>query len=479
MFCIKHSAIYQCSFLIIASQCLLLSASQTLSQNATILSAGVYKYVAIPTNPRKVSETEVAIKETISRDIQTIKSEYSRSRAAYGGIQLWSFDADETEISLLKTKIQHDAHKADVVPNRNAAIAQDFLAVPPIVRGNATTKSVDILGMIETDRKAPEDLKIISWAPGTKPPQHGWSFGYKFERSSKPTFIYVIENGVASSHRDFYYMSWFYGPQVRLGTSDDSLDSSGHNDWHGSCVASKAFGSFNGVARDSTAIILKASRALDDIVWAFSKALDHIVENDRQSKSVVVFASTSNNSESVSTARYPWPLVRSTMRDMFDADIAVIVPSGNFAQASSHDTHVDTYPALWESDSFPLIVAGAVNNVGQLAPFSQGPEHVTTWAPGVDVSCAKLDSVPKSGTSYSTGMVSDLVAGLVAYFLSLQTPPFTVKKGRTVYNIRNHLKSSGASWNRTYKGPRVVWNGLDGTNGLGGNVLHPWNITIA
>ena len=95
------------------------------------------------------------------------------------------------------------------------------------------------------------------------------------------------------------------------------------------------------------------------------------------------------------------------MSDMFLADVAVLVPSSKFAQDTQrHDTDVETYPATWEGSNFPLIVAGAVNNQGQLAPFSPGPSHVTVWAPGVNVSCATLGLGPSSGTSFSTGMVS-------------------------------------------------------------------------
>ena len=129
--------------------------------------------------------------------------------------------------------------------------------------------------------------------------------------------------------------------------SDDNLGSDGKNDWHGSCVASKAMGKWNGISQFIEKIILKASLTLDDMVWAFSRALDDIIANDRQGKSVVIFAATSSNSESISTAKYPWTLIHSTMRDMFDADVLVVVPAGNYAEDPTHDKDVDTMPARW------------------------------------------------------------------------------------------------------------------------------------
>lgn len=117
-------------------------------------------------------------------------------------------------------------------------------------------------------------------------------------------------------------------------------------------------------------------------------------------------------------ARYPWSRVKSIMSEMSEADVVVVVPSGNFAEHTHrHDTDVDTFSVLWESSNFPLIAARAVNDQDHLAPFSQGPGLVTVWAPGVDVSCATHGTGSNSGTRFSTGLVSWL--SLMTYRVSL------------------------------------------------------------
>ena len=193
---------------------------------------------------------------------------------------------------------------------------------------------------------------------------------------------------------------WYYGPRVIQSKTDDGKDS------HGSCVASKVAGALNGVSKNSHIIMLKATLVVSDIVWAFSKALDDITAQNRQKKSVVLFAATSTNGD-FSTDAYPWTAIKPIMQSLFDTDVAIVVPSGNSAVAP-HRYDVDTLPALWESPIFPLIVVGAVDNTGSLVRFSQGPGHVTVSAPGVDVSCAKKDnpSASGTGTSFSAAMVS-------------------------------------------------------------------------
>jgi len=196
---------------------------------------------------------------------------------------------------------------------------------------------------------------------------------------------------------------WFYAPEARETRSDDSTDSKGNPSGHGSCVASKAAGAIYGVSKNSKLVIVKSSLLQGDIVYSFSKVLDDIIDRNRQRKTVVVFAATSNgNSED-----WSWRRVKSSIEDLIAADAVIIVPSGNRAAFHRRAKDVFTFPAVWEAPDFPLIVAGAVENDGTESVYSQGPRHVTTWAPG-KVTCAKPSSGTASdiGTSFSTGMVS-------------------------------------------------------------------------
>lgn len=55
------------------------------------------------------------------------------------------------------------------------------------------------------------------------------------------------------------------------------------------------------------------------------------------------------------------------------------------------------------------------------------------------------------------------VAGLLAYFLGLDPPPFVVGGGNTAKNAKKFLQTRG-SWQRDPGGPKnVVWNLEDGT----------------
>lgn len=99
--------------------------------------------------------------------------------------------------------------------------------------------------------------------------------------------------------------------------------------------------------------------------------------------------------------------MHSYMKDLFDLDVIVVTSAGNKATRPGR-RQVDTVPQLWEGPNFPLIVAGAFDNKGLLVPESQGPAHVTAWAPGFNVGCVRGQYTSGTGTSISAGAVSSI-----------------------------------------------------------------------
>ena len=312
---------------------------------------------------------------------------------------------------------------------------------------------------------APPDLRDISWPPW-KPATGLNSYAYN-RAGGEDSYVYIIDSGLDPSNMDFHKMpnpniAWFYAPELDAQEpTDDSIKS------HGSCVASLVAGAVNGVSKKSHLIMLKVRYDVIDSLWALSTALDDITDKGRQGKSVILFPLDENtgNNDTV-----PWHLIEEYMNYLFKADAVIVVPSGNNAAVPGRK-QVDTLPAILESPAFPLIVAGAVDASGKLAETSQGPNHVTTWAPGVNVSCAKKGPAGGSQLESGTACSTALVAGLVAYYLGLPSVPFPVGNGTTAQNAKDFLRSKHSSWSRVANGPPVIWNGEDGSvNALDSNI---------
>ncbi len=201
-------------------------------------------------------------------------------------------------------------------------------------------------------------------------------------------------------------VEWLYGFGIPEDQRTDDSASS-----HGSCVASKAAGVINGVSKRSHLVMVKINEKASNVVWAFNTVNDDIVRKGRRGRAVIAYPNTAKDANQGGFPGYPWSNAYAFMKDLFQNDVIVVVPSGNFGAERARSL-VDTLPATLEKSNdpkFPLIVAGAVDNLGAVPPFSQGPNHVTAWAPGLSVRCAARGSPHGlqaiSGTSFSTGTV--------------------------------------------------------------------------
>ena len=224
------------------------------------------------------------------------------------------------------------------------------------------------------------------------------------------------------------------------------------------------------MSKSSPLIIVKSTAGHADIAWAWVKVYEDMLQHPNR-KAVVLFATGTNGPySSRSIVPQPWGFVHGFMKSIIDLDGVIVVASGN-RRDKKFRSDSDTYPALFESPQLPLIVVGAVDNSGALAGFSQGPSHVSLWAPGVLVPCTRPTLSHLStgtGTSYSAGMV----AGLAAYFLGFNWPgesPFRIGQGQTARNLRLYLQRK--AWKRKLTGKPVIFNG---ENGFQGSV---WNIS--
>ena len=154
--------------------------------------------------------------------------------------------------------------------------------------------------------------------------------------------------------------------------------------------------------------IVKAGLDAASVLSAFDIIVAELGHRPAEESAVPVVVSFGASSvvPFVSARPYPrpWERIYDALKEITDRGAYVVVSAGN--QATTRSRTTDTLPALFRlaSPAIPLLVAGAVDNEGALASFSQQfPFGSTIYAPGVSIRCAGVDR--PSGTSYSTGMV--------------------------------------------------------------------------
>ena len=161
-------------------------------------------------------------------------------------------------------------------------------------------------------------------------------------------------------------------------------------------------------------------------------------------------------------------------RIMLDLDVPIVYAAGNNAHISGR-TDIDTYPQRFANDAdLPLINVGNVDTSGSFSPTSQRGPALTVSAVGMGITCADSTGTGShlaSGTSFCEWLVPSViqkmsrlikmlvaapqVAGLLAYFLSLNTVPFDTGTGSLAQNVKNFLRNT-ASRSRVQGGPNVA-----------------------
>lgn len=115
-----------------------------------------------------------------------------------------------------------------------------------------------------------------------------------------------------------------------------------------------------------------------------------------------------------------------------------------------------------------------MNNYGFLTRFSQGPSHVTAWAPGMKGPMCKTGRFSRRrwdvlfdwhGIIFrtNTALYPCLLNVLGCRTRSIYTWPSNLDPGtgRTALDVKNYLWNH-VQWQRQFQQPRVIWNGESG-----------------
>lgn len=131
----------------------------------------------------------------------------------------------------------------------------------------------------------------------------------------------------------------------------------------------------------------------DEVEVILKDVLGHIKKNNRRKRSVVVMSwnSSDDGKADLNSLLLHQEEQRDDIKALMDHGVIVVVAAGNHAKKTDDNgdlrPEIDTTPSIFEGPDYPLIVIGATDNTGEPADFSQGGDHLTIAAPGVDIEC--------------------------------------------------------------------------------------------
>jgi subtilisin family serine protease len=234
---------------------------------------------------------------------------------------------------------------------------------------------------------------------------------------------------------------------------------------HSTCTAGKAVGAGYGTSKQAKLVIVQIA-ILDgqEINEAIEKIIDDIsTKPDRQKKSVVTMSLTGTPPSTDPARQAVQASTKKHIKTLMDMDVPFFVPAGNDAPTIPN---VDTVPATYASDDYPLFVIGSTTVDGRISTFSQTSDEVFLHAPGEGITClppAGNQPLQPPNGPFGTSFATPLVAGEVANLLSYDQVPFDTSTGNLVKNLRKYLQDD-ASWSRTKdsnnKDVPMIWNGV-------------------
>jgi len=226
-------------------------------------------------------------------------------------------------------------------------------------------------------------------------------------RGGKDVTVYIIDTGVNIHHVDFEGRAHW---GITVPQNDEDIDGNGH----GTHVAGTVAGKRYGVSKKSKIVAIKVLRSsgsgtMSDVIKGVEYAAQfHLKEQDEAKRKGKPFKGSSANMS----------LGGGKSRALDEAVDGAVDLGLNFAVAAGNDNRnaCDYSPAA----SKKSITVGASTSEDKRAWFSNHGPCVDVFGPGLNILSAWIGSRTATNTISGTSMASPHVAGLMAYFLSLE-----------------------------------------------------------
>lgn len=247
-------------------------------------------------------------------------------------------------------------------------------------------------------------------------------------QGGRDTTLYILDSGVREDHIEFT-------GRVRWGANyidDKNNDAHGH----GTHITGIAAGHNVGVAKFANIVAVKVidsqrRAAISNII----KGVQWIIEDHKKhpnQKSIINYSAVGSISEARTHA----------LQQAVDAGIMVVTAAGNAAADACQYG-----PANMAATSDGVISVAALNYTNTPAYFTNYGPCATVYAPGVSILSAANDTTSAYQYMSGTSMSSPFVAGLAAYFWSLN-PQYTLSQVKDLivnYNqgqVKNNLPNT-------------------------------------
>ena len=266
---------------------------------------------------------------------------------------------------------------------------------------------------ITVDPLAWGDLRFISTPKGASLAN---TYLYNSEAGQGVT-IFAVNSEVNVFHDEFVTAT---GESSLVGDRIYAMDTSAQQDNfddRGSCIASKMVGRTCGVAKKAKVMVTVVNSSLGSLLDALSQIanvlLGKILRGEKvKGYHVMMFTLQWDNTDPEDMAEFE-ELLDVLIRSL---SLVVVVPAG--IDQNDLNADINRWPATVESRHDIIVVGAADIRTRKEMPWSRGGPFLSVVAPG-SVRCAQNQAGNLIMRRYGTDVAAAQVAGLIAYFLSL------------------------------------------------------------
>ncbi len=303
------------------------------------------------------------------------------------------------------------------------------------------------------------DLPFVSTPPGSDSVVDGYSY---FSSAGEGITVYVFDTGANPANDDFgsgAIKRWIFSSGARKKMSDEHGEAG-----RGSCAASKVAGVRSGVAKKASMIMVKYAVPgfLSSFLNGLLGILNDLLQRERAGENLAGY-NVINSSIWFRGSR-----LDKHSELMIELLITIMINRYRISYvcgAGEGIGNIDSWPAIL-SPKLPIIVVGGVYPIsGITVPYSRVGPALTVSAPW-QVMCASRRAGDSAVILQGTAFAASMVAGLVAYFLSLSDlGPILRRNGDSIPQaVKQHIIDSAyirpegteeAIWNEIYPQARI------------------------
>ena len=308
---------------------------------------------------------------------------------------------------------------------------------------------------ISVSSSAPDNMKFVSTPPGHEGLADAFYF---YSASGRDTVVFSVGQGVQIGHDEFASH-----PRPPIGAYLYGLDAGPNRkpEKLATCMASIISGYKTGMLKNADLVPVELYESQASILDSLNQIIDFVRNRER----VRMTDGSPPTKGYVAVLRFSWEgddAFTTQMQYLFRIlirELNVVIVVGAWPDLSYRRSPIEDYPALFASNEYPIIVAGAADLNGVVERWSRSGAQVKIHAPS-EATCADETVGDATWGGYGIVIAQAHIGALAAYYLSIEETGYLLRNDPQGVPMATKAWIEQYAWSRMDDGDNSIWNRL-------------------